>query len=183
MRGTSCKESASVCPLRSLRCASCVCATALSRVQLFATPRTVARQTSLSMGFSRQVYWSGLPHPPPGDLPYPGIEPEFFLSQALAGGFFTSGSTGEDRTDLFSCFWILFFRVSFCGFLNFFLTDSFPHLSWLFHMWVPSAILLFIVSSLWVSHEVGAEVWSLKKMLRRTGLWLSEAKHSIFISQ
>ena len=47
----------------------------LSRVQLFATPWTVARQAPLSMGFSRQEYWSGLPFPSPGDLPNPGIEP------------------------------------------------------------------------------------------------------------
>ena len=42
---------------------------------LFATPWTVACQAPLSMGFSRQEYWSGLPFPPPGDLPDPGIEP------------------------------------------------------------------------------------------------------------
>ena len=47
----------------------------LSRVQLFATPWTVAYEASLSMGFSRQEYWSGLPFPSPGDLPDPGIEP------------------------------------------------------------------------------------------------------------
>ena len=47
----------------------------LSRVQLFATPWTVAYQASLSMGFSRQEYWSGVPFPSPGDLPDPGIEP------------------------------------------------------------------------------------------------------------
>ena len=47
----------------------------LSRVRLFATPWTVAYQDSLSMGFSRQEYWSGLPFPSPGDLPDPGIEP------------------------------------------------------------------------------------------------------------
>ena len=47
----------------------------LSRVQLFATPWTVAHQTPLSMGFFRQQYWSGLPCHPPGDLPDPGIEP------------------------------------------------------------------------------------------------------------
>ena len=48
----------------------------LSRVQLFATPWTVAYQASQSMGFSRQEYWTGLPFPSPGDLPDPGIEPE-----------------------------------------------------------------------------------------------------------
>src|SRR5574339_62144 len=47
----------------------------LSRVRLFATPWTVAYHSPLSMGFSRQEYWSGLPFPSPGDLPNPGIEP------------------------------------------------------------------------------------------------------------
>ena len=47
----------------------------LSHVQLFATPWTVAYQAPPSMGFFRQEYWSGLPFPPPGDLPDPGIEP------------------------------------------------------------------------------------------------------------
>ena len=49
--------------------------THFNRVQLFATLWTVACQATLSMGFSRQEYWSGLPCPPPGDLPDPGIEP------------------------------------------------------------------------------------------------------------
>ena len=47
----------------------------LSCVRLFAFPWTVAYQASLSLGFSRQEYWSGLPFPSPGDLPNPGIEP------------------------------------------------------------------------------------------------------------
>ena len=47
-------------------------------VQLWATLWTAAHQTPLSMGFSRQEYWSGLPYPPPGDLPDPGIEPRSF---------------------------------------------------------------------------------------------------------
>ena len=47
----------------------------LSCVRLFATLWAVARQASLSMGFSRQEYWSGLPFPSPGDLPDSGIEP------------------------------------------------------------------------------------------------------------
>ena len=49
----------------------------LSHVQLFVTPWTVAHQVTLSMDFSRQEYWSGLPFPPPGDLPDPGMEPSF----------------------------------------------------------------------------------------------------------
>ena len=48
----------------------------LSRVWLFATPWTVAHQAPRSKGFSRQEYWTGLPFPPPGDPPHPGIEPE-----------------------------------------------------------------------------------------------------------
>ena len=52
-------------------------------VQLFATPRTVAHQILPFMGFSRQKYWSGLPCPPPGDLPYPGIKPMSPASLAL----------------------------------------------------------------------------------------------------
>ena len=59
----------------------------LSHVWLFATPWTVACQAPLSMEFSGQEYWSGLPFPPPGDLSHPGIEP---LSLALAGRFFSS---------------------------------------------------------------------------------------------
>ena len=52
----------------------CVCQL-LSCIQLFVTPWTVAHQASLSMGFSRQEDWSGLPCPPQGDLPDPGIKP------------------------------------------------------------------------------------------------------------
>ena len=47
------------------------------------------------MGFSRQGYWSGLPFPPPGDLPNPGIEPTSLLSPALASMFFTTSATWE----------------------------------------------------------------------------------------
>ena len=54
-----------------------------SRVRLFATPWTVAHQAPLSMRFSRQEYWSGLPCPPPGDLPDPGIEPTSPVAPAL----------------------------------------------------------------------------------------------------
>ena len=53
-----------------------------SHVQLFVTPWTIAHQAPLSMGFSRQEYWSGLPFPPPGGLPNPGIEPRSPALQA-----------------------------------------------------------------------------------------------------
>ena len=59
------------------------------------TPWTVARQAPLSMGFPRQEYWRGLPCPPPGDLPDPGIKPSSLTSPALAGRFFTTSTSWE----------------------------------------------------------------------------------------
>ena len=69
----------------------CVCY-CFSHVQLFTTLWAAARQAPLSMGFSRQEYWSELPFPPPGDLPDRGIEPGSFMSP-LVGGFFTVSAT------------------------------------------------------------------------------------------
>ena len=64
-----------------------------SRVRLFATPWTVAYQASLSMGFSRQEYWSGLPFPSPGDLPDPGNQTQV---SHIASRCFTFWATRED---------------------------------------------------------------------------------------
>ena len=76
----------------------CVCMLSrFSRVLLFETLWTEARQTPLSMGFSKQEYWSGLPRPPPGDLPDSRIEPASLMSPALAGRFFTTSATWEAR--------------------------------------------------------------------------------------
>ena len=61
-------------------------------VWLFATPRTVVRLTPLSMGFPRQEYWSGLPFPPSGDFPDPGIKPK---SPALRAHSLLSESPGK----------------------------------------------------------------------------------------
>ena len=69
-----------------------------SHVQLFATPWTIALQAPLSMGFSRQEYWRGLPCPPPGDLPNPGMEPASLMSPALAGRFSTTSAMWEALT-------------------------------------------------------------------------------------
>ena len=66
-----------------------------SHVQLFATRWTIEHQALLSMGFSRREYWSGLPFPPPGGLPDPGIKPMSLASPALAGRFPTTSATGE----------------------------------------------------------------------------------------
>ena len=70
---------------------------AKSCLTLFETPRTVACLASLSMGFPRQEYWSGLPLPSPRDLPNPGIEP---VSPALAGRFFTTEPPGQTWGDI-----------------------------------------------------------------------------------
>ena len=66
----------------------------LSHVQLFATLWTVTYQAPLSVGFSRQEYWSGLPFPSPGDLPDPGIEPG---SPALQADALTSEPPGKPK--------------------------------------------------------------------------------------
>ena len=66
----------------------------------FATPWTVACQAPLSMRFSRQEYWSGLPFPPPGDFLNPSIEPASSESPALIGIFFTTRPTWEAQYHL-----------------------------------------------------------------------------------
>ena len=73
------KEHATLCSIWAAKAATlspCVCVlSCFSCVPLFVIPWTVAHQAPLSMGFSRQGRWSGLPFPSPGDLPNPGIEP------------------------------------------------------------------------------------------------------------
>ena len=73
----------------------CVCVCTFSCVWFFVTPWTVARQALLSMEFSRQELWSGLPLASPRDPPNPGIKPTSLEPPALAGGFFTSWPTRE----------------------------------------------------------------------------------------
>ena len=80
-----------------------VCAQLLSCVQLFGTPWTVARQAPLSVGSSRQEYWSRLPFPPPGNLPDSGIKPLSLESSELAGRFFTTWATREAQWSWISC--------------------------------------------------------------------------------
>ena len=69
----------------------------LSRVRLFVTLWTVAHQAPLSMEFSRQEYWSGLPFPSPGDLPDPGIEPR---SSAFQADALTSEPPGTSKSEI-----------------------------------------------------------------------------------
>ena len=61
---------------------------------------TLARQTPLSVGFSRQLHCSGLLFPPPEDLPDPGVEPVSPASSALVGGFFTPAPPGNPKRNV-----------------------------------------------------------------------------------
>ena len=82
---------------------STLCCAVLSHIQLFATPWTVAYQTPLSMEFSRQECWSGVPFPSAGGLPHLWIIPTAPASPALAGGFFTTAPLGEHSTHQKKC--------------------------------------------------------------------------------
>ena len=73
----------------------CAVLSHFSGVRLCVTPWTVARQAPLSMGFSREKYWSGLPCSPSGDLPDLGIQSVSLISPALAGGFFSTSANWE----------------------------------------------------------------------------------------
>ena len=79
----------------------------LSHVWLFVTPWTIAHLAPLSMEFSRQEYWSGLPFPVPGDLLDPGIEPASLVSPVLAGRFFTTAPPGTSVIDFLVKFKLL----------------------------------------------------------------------------
>ena len=70
---------------------------------------TIAYQAPLNTGFSRQEYWSGLPWPPPGDLPDRGIEPRSLMSPALAGRFFATSATREPKGYLFFLLALLYY--------------------------------------------------------------------------
>ena len=97
-----------------LSCFSCV--------RLFLTLWTIAHQAPLSMGFSRQEYWSGLPCPPSGDLPDPGNEPMSLMSPALAGGFFTT-------SDLCVCVCVSVCVYTYYNFVFFPLKENFKNVS------------------------------------------------------
>ena len=77
----------------------CICAKLLQSCLTLCDPMDHSPPGFLSMGFSRQEYWNGLPCPPPGDLPDPGTEPTSLMSPALAGGFFTTNATWETHKE------------------------------------------------------------------------------------
>ena len=82
---------------------------------LFAAPWTVVCQAPLSVGFSWQEYWSGLPCPLSEDLPDPGIEPASLMSPALAGRFFTTSTIWEAPIYCFVYFWLCWVFIAACG--------------------------------------------------------------------
>ena len=119
----------------------CVCVLShFGYVWLFATLWTVVPQAPLSTGFSRQEYWSGVPFPPPGDLPDLGIKSASLKSPALAGGFFTSSTTWEAPK-----YWYICTSRFFCAFIN--------HMH--MYMWTPMNFLwtLKLYENLKHTHE------------------------------
>ena len=112
-----------------------------SHVQLCAPLWTVACQAPLSVGFSRQEYWSGLPCSLPGYLPHPGSEPMSLMSPALAGRFFTTSATWEALAS---------WNYSLSSFLPFSLFLSFLSLSLpLPHSFLPSSLCFSCSLSFW----------------------------------
>ena len=93
-----------------------------SCVQLFATPWTIAYQVSLSMGFSRQEYWSGLPFPPPRDLPNPGIKPESPVAPALQAHSSPLSHQGSSKRSLVLPILLFSFISLHCSFKKAFLS-------------------------------------------------------------
>ena len=91
------------CPHFRLGCMTLCCAKSFrSCLTIFNPMDYIACQAPLSMGFFRQEYWSGLPCPPPGDIPDPCIKPTFLISSASAGGFFTISTTWEAQGSMMS---------------------------------------------------------------------------------
>ena len=147
-----------------------------SHVWLFATLWTVACQAPLSLGFSRQEYWSGLPCPPPGDLPEPGIEPTSLMSPELAGRFFTTSATWKvlimlqiksESSTCLKCFEVpsIAFQtvqILICKCL-WSLISSLPNFHSLsVYTWPPSASpVCCILHCAWVFEYAGSSGWTL----------------------
>ena len=112
-----------------------------SRVQLFVILWTIAHQAPLSMGFSRQEYWSEFPCSPPGNLPDPGIESKSLMSPALAGRFFNTSATWEILGVVYGLYY-----VEICSCSSYFL-ESF------YHRWVSNFVKSFLYIY-WDDHMV-----------------------------
>ena len=98
-----------------------------SQVQLFSTLWTTAGQAPLSIGFSRQEYWNGLPCPPLGNLPDPGIEPTSLIYSVLAGRFFTTSATWEVPSSIYEA---NIYQLDFVHYLGYTDIKKYPCLPW-----------------------------------------------------
>ena len=102
------KSSTNLCLLinlvtKQLYIKGCICAKSL-RLCCFATLWTITSQAPLSMGFSRQEYWTGLPCSPPGDLSDPGIEPQSPVAPALQGDSLPLSQRGSPSSTIVTLF-------------------------------------------------------------------------------
>ena len=99
----------------------CVCACVLSpfrHVRLFVTLWTITHHAPLSIGFSRQEHWRGLPWHPPGNLPNPEIKSVSLTSPALAGKFFTTSATWK-AVCVYTCLYLcMHVRVHTCMYMS-----------------------------------------------------------------
>ena len=91
--------------------------------QTLCDPMDFSPQAPLSLGFSKQEYWSEFPCPPPGDLPDPGTEPTSLIFPALAGGIFTTSTTWEAKLIFEICH--LSFDLAVCDFWSYTLKFQF----------------------------------------------------------
>ena len=121
-----------VCEYVNIYVYACVHAKSLQSCPTLVTLWTVALQAPLSMGFCRQEYYSGLPSPPPGDLPDPGIEPMSHYVSCIAVGFFITSATWEAHIGIY-------IRVCVCGCAHthtYFIPNSDIHKCLGWHDWV-----------------------------------------------
>ena len=122
-----------------------------------ATPWTVACQAPLSMEFFRQEYWNGLPFPPPGDLPNPGVEPASLASPALAGGFSAIALLGKpvclrfiDGTSYFLFKWLCLMWIYYILFIH----SSVGHLSCLCFPAIVNKAAMNICMYVFISEDI-----------------------------
>ena len=137
-----------------------------SRVWLFTTLQTIARQALLSIGFSRQECWSELLCPPPGNLPDPRMKPASYLSPALAGGFFTSSTSWEARCGVLH--WLI---INWFSYVELSLhSRNKSHLVIVFNLYrmLLNSICLYLIEDFCINTHKGH--WSVVSF--HAGLWL-----------
>ena len=127
----------------------------LSCVRLFATLWTVAHQAPLSMEFSRQEYWSGLPCPSPGNLPDPGIKP---ISPVLTGRFFTHSHQKNPKLGIMthSYIWKVCFLLLVAGYIRL-------KMSFVSNPTITELILIFSMTRRWFRVLNPIKEWPLGK--------------------